>query len=219
MPRDHKKPPPAPPVPVSAMPPQRQADATSTLGRTGLQRAADISKEAAERKAAEEALVKGMDASALGAGEDTVYRDRKGRKLEMLNQMMANETGKKREPVQPTWGKGLVQQRSKAEQREYERQEAAKPLARYEMDADRDREKRAAERWGDPMLGNLSKSKAKSNKPQYRGPPGLPNRFGIQVSKPGHKWDGVDRSNGYEQQFFKAQGEAKQRANLAFEWA
>ena len=63
--------------------------------------------------------------------------------------MMANESGKKPDAVQPTWGKGLVQQRSKEEQREYERQEAAKPLARYEMDSDRDREKRQVERWGE----------------------------------------------------------------------
>eukprot|EP00966_Prymnesium_polylepis_P258834 5977915-Prymnesium_polylepis.1 len=36
---------------------------------------------------------------------------------------MANESGKKPDAVQPTWGKGLVQQRSKEEQREYERRE------------------------------------------------------------------------------------------------
>ncbi|KAL1518858.1 hypothetical protein AB1Y20_003135 [Prymnesium parvum] len=197
------------------LPPQRP-DATSTLGRTGLQNAADISREAAERRAAEEARVREMDVSALGAGEDTVYRDKRGRKLEMLNQMVANESGKKQEAVKPVWGKGLAQERSKEEQREYERREAAKPLARYEIDEDRDAEKRAAERWGDPMLGNLTMKKASSNRPKYRGPAGQPNRYGIQ---PGHKWDGVDRSNGYEKQLFASIAEADQRASDAFAWA
>ena len=57
--------------------------------------------------------------------------------------------------MQPSWGKGLAQQRSKEEQREYERREGAKPLARYEMDADRDAEKRQTERWGVPRTVDL----------------------------------------------------------------
>jgi len=158
-----------------------------------------------------------MNPSELGGGEDTVYRDRKGRKLEMLNEMIKQDKreGSGRGPT-PTWGKGLVQQRSKEEQRDYERREAAKPLARYEDDAERDAEKRAVERWGDPMLGRTSMDKGKVNKPKYCGPPAPPNRFGIM---PGHKWDGVDRSNGYEKEFFKAKGLADARAAQAFMWA
>jgi len=41
----------------------------------------------------------------------------------------------------------------------------------------------------------------------------------IMRTQPGHKWDGVDRSNGYEKQLFASIAEADQRASDAFAWA
>ena len=87
---------------------------------------------------------------------------------------------------------------------------------RYEIDADTDREKRDAVRFDDPMAQHLSKKSSTSNKPKYRGPPPPANRFNLP---PGYRWDGVDRSNGYEKAFFQAQAKARRQAQDAHEWA
>ena len=157
------------------------------------------------------------DAMALGAGEDTVYRDRKGRKLEMLSQMMKGQEGGPKAPsTAPTWGSGLAQQRQKDEKRARARDDAAGPLARYSIDAETDAEKRGAMRFDDPMAQHLSKKGPVSNKPKYRGPPPPANRFNMP---PGFRWDGVDRSNGYEKQYFLAKAKASTEASDAHAWA
>ena len=167
-------------------------------------------------QASSSALPSSSEAAGLGAGKDTIYRDRKGRKLEMLNEMTRNEGGGRQEPVKPVWGTGLAQQRERGERRERARADGQGPVARYEISAERDAEKREEMRWDDPMAQHLSKSKGGSAKPKYRGPPAPPNRFNIP---PGYRWDGVDRSNGYEKAFFLQQAQARANAQTAHEWA
>lgn len=54
--------------------------------------------------------------------------------------------------------------------------------------------------WDDPARAFLTRrSGPRVSRPQYEGPPPPPNRFNI---KPGYRWDGVDRGNGFERKLF-----------------
>ncbi|XP_039577957.1 BUD13 homolog isoform X2 [Passer montanus] len=154
----------------------------------------------------------------------TVFRDKSGRKRnlaqEQLEQRLKAEAEAKREEQYAKWGKGLAQERQQQQNVEDAVKEMQKPLARYIDDQDLDRMLREQEREGDPMAALIKKRKAKENKekekPRYKGPAPPLNRFNIW---PGHRWDGVDRSNGFEQQRFARIANKKAVQELAYKWS
>ena len=214
-------PPPAAAASSSAVVPatgQTIDDASSTaLAAPGLH--ANFATQSAQ--AAQALTSAGPDAAgayAIGAGEETVYRDRFGRKIDKAAASAGPAKGAPAERVKPSWGSGLAQQSQREEQRAFARSTAAGPVARHDIDASVDAEKRAAVRFDDPMAEHLAKKQERSGpaKPKYRGPAPPPNRFNLP---PGYRWDGVDRSNGYEKQFFLKQAQARNQAAEAHAWS
>ncbi|KAM6043487.1 BUD13 homolog isoform 2-T3 [Chlamydotis macqueenii] len=156
---------------------------------------------------------------------ETVFRDKSGRKRDLvqerLEQQQKAEAKSERDEQYAKWGKGLAQGRQQQQNVEDAIKEMQKPLARYIDDQDLDRMLREQERDGDPMADLIKKRKAKENrekkeKPRYNGPAPPLNRFNIW---PGHRWDGVDRSNGFEQQRFARMANKKAVQELAYKWS
>ncbi|XP_065739000.1 BUD13 homolog isoform X1 [Phocoena phocoena] len=156
---------------------------------------------------------------------ETVFRDKSGRKrnlkLERLEQRRKAQKDSERDELYAQWGKGLAQSRQQQQNVEDAMKEMQKPLARYIDDEDLDRMLREKEREGDPMAKLIKKNKAKEDKnkkvrPRYSGPAPPPNRFNIW---PGYRWDGVDRSNGFEQKRFARLASKKAVEELAYKWS
>lgn len=157
----------------------------------------------------------------------TVFRDKSGKRrdLDAERQEQSRKAGEKAEKDQKyaQWGKGLAQSQMQQQSVEDAIKESQKPLARHADDEDLDRMLREQERYGDPMAALLRNKKAKESKlkgikekPRYRGPPPPPNRFNIM---PGYRWDGLDRSNGFEQKRYSRMADNKAVQDMAYKWS
>ncbi|TFY73772.1 hypothetical protein EWM64_g10242 [Hericium alpestre] len=155
------------------------------------------------------------------AAQETVYRDVSGRRIdtkaEKAEAARRKREREEREAKKMEWGKGLVQ-REEAEERKREMERLrTKEFARTVEDVDLNREQKEQMRWNDPAAGFLTKKSSKGpRKPEYTGPPPPPNRFGI---KPGYRWDGVDRGNGFENKLFQRQNERKRFGQESYSWS
>jgi pre-mRNA-splicing factor CWC26 len=190
----------------------------------GLQSGSTFGKTEKELKAQRDLELSGADPSLLGAEAETVYRDRKGKKLDMLNEFMRQQAVKagkevKLQQAQVEWGRGSVQKQEEVAAKQELEAIAAEPFARTVDKQRLEAMRKEVIRDGDPMAEYFMKKKeqddeqqtkvaggaggssssssipVKPRKPRYKGPVGLPNRFGLL---PGYRWDGVDRGNQYE---------------------
>ncbi|XP_043279459.1 BUD13 homolog isoform X2 [Venturia canescens] len=195
-------------------------------GKTaGLQDARALRIETEAHKKREAAVFKGMSAEVSGVGQAAVFRDRKtGRRRDFAAEAAETREKEKRQAEidekYAKWGRGLKQVDDQAEKRERDMYEMSKPLARYANDADLDKALREVEREGDPMAEEIRKRRIKEGKSEpapavYQGSY-APNRFGI---RPGYRWDGVDRSNGYEKKWFEARNARTALREEAYKWS
>ncbi|KAG9017558.1 Pre-mRNA-splicing factor cwc26 [Tulasnella sp. 427] len=155
---------------------------------------------------------------------ETVYRDASGRKIQVesaedIAARQAQEEGEKlsKEREKKEWQKGLVQREQADLRRREEEKERKRDAARRADDKEMNDMQKAEERWNDPAAEFLTKKEKKGPKrPEYKGPPPPPNRFGI---KPGYRWDGVDRSNGFEKKYFQTINEKGRTKLEAYQWS
>ncbi|KAH6716009.1 Pre-mRNA-splicing factor of RES complex-domain-containing protein [Leptodontidium sp. MPI-SDFR-AT-0119] len=198
----------------------------------GLQSAKAVAAQFEKRKR-EEARAWEREQAALGLGagkggkrkeEETVYRDATGRRIDisMRRQEARREAdakaAKEREELEAQ--KGDVQRAAKERRREELDEARFMTVARGVDDIEMNEELKEVERWNDPAAQFLSKKQpgkgrdGKWRKQVYTGA-AAPNRYGI---RPGYKWDGVDRGNGWEGERFKAQNRTARNKELDYAW-
>jgi len=188
----------------------------------GLKTGAEFRVELEAKKAAQaqEWAEGAKDQSMTGQNAETVVRDRRGRKLEMLSEFLNQEAFKegkaaKKAKEEYEWGRGKVQKEKDEEHRKELEDIKNAPFARYENDPTLERARKAEIRTDDPMAAYMMKKQREATveaaarsgkvlKPEYKGPAPRPNRFNI---RPGYRWDGIDRGNGFEGKWFKRQSE------------
>ncbi|ALC47076.1 CG13625 [Drosophila busckii] len=198
--------------------------------KAGLQDAQSLKTETDERRRNEHRLFEKMSSEVSGRNAEVQIRStgRRGRRAreaadeDPAEQKRKEEHEQKKKELYDRWGKGLKQLEQRQARQDEMAHEAAKPVARYANDEDLDRHLREQEHADDPML-NYIRQKRKNRElqsdkpvmPLYEG--SYPeNRFGI---RPGYRWDGVDRSNGYEQRWFDKQNERRAIQDEAYKYS
>ncbi|KAK4112210.1 hypothetical protein N656DRAFT_829525 [Canariomyces notabilis] len=166
-------------------------------------------------------------------GETVVLRDATGRRVDVAMRRaearrQAAEAARAEEERKRLLT-GEVQLAAARERKERLADAALMPLARGADDAALNEDLKRTERWHDPMaefLGasggggeeNSGRGVAKRGqtmrRPVYKGA-APPNRYGI---RPGYRWDGVDRGNGFEAERFKAINRRERNKGLEYAW-
>lgn len=187
----------------------------------GLQTAAQVSAAIARRKADEIARFAAQGVNATGKAQETIYRDATGR---VVNVAMARAEARRKadaeeraEAEEKEAMRGDVQRADKEARRAALADAKFMTVARYADDAQMNEELKDRGRWNDPAAGFLAEKKTRTSvtgKPLYKGS-AAPNRYGI---RPGHRWDGVDRSIGFEKDYFASRNRKQNVKDLQYAW-
>ena len=206
----------------------------------GLQTGAGFGRAEKEMKAIKDQEMRDADPTMQGEGQETIYRDRKGKKLDMLSEFMRQQAvreGKeyKLEKAQTEWGKGTVQKQEVEALRQELIDVASEPFARTIDNPKMEAMRKEIMRDGDPMAEYFALKREKleeetaknapdpgddapqiSKKPKYKGPLGAPNRFHIL---PGYRWDGIDRGNKYEHKILTKSNDRNALKEDEYRWS
>ncbi len=207
-------------------------DATAIMesgAHAGLQSAEAVTAQLRRKALAERQRFEAEGDEHSGRGQETIYRDASGRIINVAmkraeaRKKAEEEAAKKAEELEAQ--KGDVQRREAERRREEIKEARFLGVGRSVDDVQMNEELRERERWDDPMAGMLSSRRkgkgdgggaggGSSGKQVYKGG-FMPNRYGI---RPGWRWDGVDRSNGFEKEYFAARNRRKNLKELDYAW-
>ena len=212
-------------------------------GKVGLQTAEDtkrlLEKEERQRRREEKEARK---AKRDAPEEETIYRDATGRRIDVS--LRRAEIRKKQEAVEAAKKKeredamGEVQRRQKEERKQDLDDAKFMTLGRGAEDEEMNERLKEVVRFDDPMREYMAQKRAeegggggggdhevrdgatvggavKSKARLYQGH-APPNRYGIS---PGWRWDGVDRGNSFEKEWFQARSRSKRNEELSYQWA
>lgn len=217
----------------------RMADGT----HAGLQSAAAVTAQIERRQQEERDQFEAERRAGLvkHGEEETYYRDATGRRVDVsmkrAEARRAAQEAENKERAAKDALKGDVQADEARRRREQLEDARTMTFARTADDEDINRAMREERRWNDPMARFLGEADGgggggavasgatrggaagksggvSSRRPVYKGP-SPPNRYGI---KPGYRWDGVDRSNGFEADRFKAINRRERNKGLEYSW-
>ena len=190
----------------------------------GLQSAATVTAQLEKRRREERKEFERLRDSTKE--KETAYRDAAGNRIDVsMRRAQARKAAAEaaeKERLAKEALKGDTQKEEAQKRRENLEDAKLMPFARSAEDEELNRELKGQQRWNDPMmqfLGDKSgakrtSSRAKKGHPTYNGP-APPNRYGI---RPGYRWDGVDRSNGFESERFRALNKREMRKDLEYSW-
>lgn len=194
-----------------------------TAEQTAAMVAAEERRRKADAKASLSSTADSKDAAAA-VQQETIYRDASGRiinvTMKRAEARRAAEEQRLKEEQARVSLMGDVQRQEREVRRRELREAEYLPLARTADDEVMNKELKSRQRWNDPAAQFLSTTttttttNATAGRPIYKGSY-QPNRYGI---RPGHRWDGVDRSTSFEKEWFAARQKKANIGALEYKW-